>query len=503
MTVTILTGHVIDKLAGLPDESVHCCVTSPPYFGLRSYGTPPQVWGGDKECEHEWGSEGKPHHPGQVPDGKAVHAENAESQTKGFGKWCSRCGAWRGDLGLEPSVDLFIEHLVYIFRQVRRVLRSDGTFFCNIGDSFCSNGGAGGAMAATGLGAVSKEIMARPEAADGAFARWRKDYGEAKNKDLLMIPAILALALRADGWWLRSEIIWAKTAPMPESVLDRPTCAHEKVFLFAKSSRYFYDSEAVKEKAVSDHGSGNGYVRDARLSYGGRGSDQPWAPHGQSESDYGRLNNRQDELHNRIGRKGNAKTFRGGSAYTQGRAFDNSAEVERESHGNKPNTSMSRNMRNFWLLGPEPFPDAHFATFVSEIPRRAILAGTSEKGVCSACGAPWKRQTKTTRTRDGEPLEGSCPVNEGGVRIGASGVGHWRDKSETETLRWESTCKCDGVSIVPATILDPFAGAFTTSLVANRLGRNSISIELNPDYVRIGRARLQADAGMFYQEAAE
>jgi len=253
-----MIGHILDRLAELRDESVHCVVTSPPYFGLRDYGIEQQVW----------------------PDG------------------------WRGSLGLESTPALYIEHMVAVFREVRRVLRKDGTLWLNIGDCYAANGGQG-----TG----------------GNFARERRAYmqrnhrpptpANIKPKDLLGIPWMLAFALRDDGWWLRSEITWAKRAPMPESVTDRPTSATEKVFLLTKSARYFYDAEAVKEESVYD-GS-----QESERDFGGKGVDS----------------------------RPDRKPFR---AVTQ-----------------------KRNMRNWWLLGPEPFPEAHFATFPTEIPRRAILAG--------------------------------------------------------------------------------------------------------------------------------
>jgi DNA modification methylase len=267
--IRILVGHVLDRLRELPGESVHCCVTSPPYYGLRSYGTEPQVW----------------------PDG------------------------WRGDLGLEPTVELYLAHLVEVFREVRRVLRSDATCWINIGDSYVSGGRTSYRAGASGnKGNRANEAAPRPA-----------NSADVKAKDLLMIPAQLALALRADGWWLRSEIVWAKRAPMPESCTDRPTCAHEKVFLLSRSPKYFYDAEAVKEEAEY----GPSIPRDGAV-------EGPWT-----------------------GKEYSTGGFQGGSR--------------------APGNGGKRNMRNVWHLGPEPFPEAHFATFatfVSEIPRRAIKAGS-------------------------------------------------------------------------------------------------------------------------------
>ena len=201
-TTKLLVGDVRTRLAELADESVHCVVTSPPYFGLRSYGTPPQIWGGDPSCEHQWRERGRAHHPGQVPDGKAVHPENAIGQNAGSGQFCARCGAWRGDLGLEPTPDLYIEHLVGIFREVRRVLRSDGTLFLNIGDSYASTGGH------SAQGKSSARVGRANIDAQNAVCGFAGNRAGIKPKDLIGIPWMLAFALRADGWWLRQDIIW-------------------------------------------------------------------------------------------------------------------------------------------------------------------------------------------------------------------------------------------------------------------------------------------------------
>ncbi len=393
--------------------------------GLRSYGTEPQIWGGDPNHDHVWGEIGPSHHPGQVPDGKAVHRENAAGQTAGCGQFCV-CGAWRGDLGLEPTPDQYIQHLVEIFRECRRVLRDDGTFWLNIGDSYASGGRSTYRSGASdNKGHLVQNDMPRPTDSPGI-----------KPKDLLGIPWMLAFALRTDRWYLRSEIIWAKAAPMPESVTDRPTNAQEKIFLFSKSRLYFYDAEAVKEDAVSEHGSGNGYKRDERLTHrdknGARGQDQPWSD---------------------IGGK--------------------------------------RNLRNVWTLGPEPFAEAHFATFPTEIPRRCIAAGTSEKGICPECGAPWARIIEPTgHVNLREPAH--QPFNTP-TKTDSSG---WAPTTAA-TNRWRKTCGCLNNEAKVATVLDPFAGAGTTLMVADQMGRNAIGIELNPSYAEMARRRIEEDGGMF------
>jgi hypothetical protein len=228
-----------------------------------------------------------------------------------------------------------------------------------------------------------------------------------KPKDLCMIPWRVALALQADGWWLRSVICWAKKSPMPESVTDRPTSSWEPIFLMAKSERYFYDAEAVKEAAV--------------------------------------------QTGTQVRKAANGSTL-GGGAYGRSHLGDAIPEHERRATVDGPDsvveTSGTRNQRNVWHLGPEPYREAHFATFPTEIPRRAIKAGTSEKGCCAACGAPWVRATG-----------------------------------------WEPSCKC-GAGVVPCVVLDPFLGSGTTVAVARELGRHGVGCELNPEYAALARERI-------------
>ena len=215
--ITVYLGDVRQLLADLPESSIDCCVTSPPYWGLRDYGIPPQVWGGDPVCHHSW----------RTAAGDAT---------------CRSCGAWRGHLGLEPSPDLFVEHMVEVFRGVRRVLKSSGTVWVNLGD--CYNAGT------TAPRQPSLDRVGYWQAAGSMGDRRVKAPG-LKPKDLVGIPWRVALALQADGWYLRADLIWAKPNPMPESVTDRPTRSHEYVFLLAKSPRYFYDAEAIREPCAS------------------------------------------------------------------------------------------------------------------------------------------------------------------------------------------------------------------------------------------------------------
>ena len=226
-------------LSTLPESSVQCCVTSPPYWGLRDYGT--AKWeGGDAKCDHS---------PEKRGGRFATEVSAKQASNTGSGTMSARecpCGARRIDaqLGLEETPDAYVANMVAVFRAVRRVLRDDGTLWLNLGDSY--SGAAGGNNRGEGAGG-GKE---RGKAMGFGTLPKRKDLeGGLKHKDLAGIPWRVAFALQADGWWLRQDIIWHKPNPMPESVADRCTKAHEYIFLLTKSARYYYDNEAVKERA--------------------------------------------------------------------------------------------------------------------------------------------------------------------------------------------------------------------------------------------------------------
>lgn len=278
----IIEGDCLASMAGLDPESVQTCVTSPPYFGLRDYG-----------------------HDGQI--------------------------------GLEPTPDEYVARLVAVFREVRRVLRDDGTLWLNLGDSYA--GSAASAEPRPGSGRADGRV-------DDRGQRNRNGVGAVagvKPKDLLGIPWMVAFALRADGWYLRSEIIWAKPNPMPESVRDRPTKAHEQVFLLSKSPRYFYDADAIMEAAQYD------------------------GPNGQQQSPYAQgfgKRTPEQEAERRVKRR----TVREGIDVNGG--GQGSGEMSYPAH--------VRNKRTVWTVPTHPFAGAHFATFPPALIEPMILAGSAE-----------------------------------------------------------------------------------------------------------------------------
>jgi DNA modification methylase len=444
VTVAILVGDALSRLRELPDASVHCCVTSPPYYGLRAYGTNVQVWGGDPACAHEWSIPAaiktgrKPHDPGNYEGFRSAAYVGNREEGMVPGARCARCTAWRGELGSEPDPETFIANLVAVFAQVKRVLHPTGTLWLNLGDSYAGSGK--GTPGPNALIAHTQRQGFSGGGSDESVPRIATGQVPAgyKPKDLMLMPHRVALALQADGWWLRSAVVWAKKAPMPESVTDRPTSAYEMVFLLSKRATYFYDATAAREEA----------------EYGYR--EQPTATWDRA-----------------------------------GTAGKDPIRVTGTTRGANPETG--RNWRNVWHLGPEPYADAHFATFPTEIPRRAILAGTSARGVCPRCLAPWTRQTESefvklaTRRDTRKAIQPGAQMADINSRneMGFNRVTH---------LGWAPGCRCAAGEPRAATILDPFLGSGTTALVADRLGRDAIGIELNPEYARMARERIERDA---------
>jgi DNA modification methylase len=252
VSVRFLIGDARSRLKELPDESVHCCVTSPPYFGLRDYGTA-QWDGGDPACDHRAPSRfDYALNSGLGPTGVQTQGSNAGSGTvQQFRSVCGKCGARRIDsqIGLEESPAAYVAELVAVFREVRRVLRSDGTVFLNIGDSYAQNE-IRHRQGDTGSTLRNGNCKADEAWAAGTARTGRKLNHGLKPKDLIGVPWRLAFALQEDGWWLRQDIIWSKPNPMPESVTDRCTKSHEYVFLLTKSASYAYDAQAIAEPSA-------------------------------------------------------------------------------------------------------------------------------------------------------------------------------------------------------------------------------------------------------------
>jgi len=355
--IKFFQGNCIDKIKELEDNYIDCVVSSPPYYGLRDYGTA-SYDGGDPDCKHS------------ITDGivdnknnKLIERPDRASDKKN----CVKCGAKRIDkqLGLEPTYHEHIQNILELFRAMKPKLKDSATVWLNYGDSY----------AATVNGTKAKDIKNDDRGfVDKPFSTIQ---GSIKPKDLVMIPNRIAIALQDDGWWIRSEIIWHKPNPMPESIKDRPTSAHEKIWLITKNKKYYYDSDAIKEPVKE--------ISKKRVQYG--------------------LKHKHP---NNIGVA--------------------IPPVNTEKMGERfCNSDGKRNKRNVWTVTTKPCKEAHFATFPKDLIEPCIKAG--------------------------------CP--EGGV------------------------------------VLDPFGGAGTTGIVAQSLNRQAILIELNPEYIKISKNRIDKEFGMF------
>ena len=402
----ILPGSVSDERVWekIQDESIQCVVTSPPYWGLRDYGIP-------------------------------------------------------GQLGLEKTPEEYVANMASVFRFIWKKLRKDGVVWLNLGDTY-----AGSGAGTNDYRTPASISLSKPELYDGPRPQNKVPAG-LKAKDLCMIPARVALALQADGWYLRSEIVWFKRNPMPESVTDRPTKAHEMIYLLTKSPKYYYDQEAVrvpqKESSIE------------RAHYSQIGFNK-------SKSASGTVN-----------------------------YINNPNTIEETQR--KAIEGMGANLKTVWDIPTQSFNGAHFATFPEKIPELCIKAGTSEKGACSKCGSPWVRVVAKTnplrslnKGRNGfRPDEIKMEADKGASSAGCVDV---------KTLGWKPSCKCGGYFVqsdssrriekhswyrshwqervaakfpptVPCIVFDPFAGSGTTLRVAKRMNRDFVGIELNPKYI--------------------
>ena len=420
----------------LAAETVQCVVTSPPYWGLRQYaGEQREVWGGEPGHAHEW----------QARQARGLAwATPLEQQKKravttyggGSSAFCP-CGAWYGALGLEPTPDLYVQHIVEVFREVRRVLRKDGTLWLNLGDSYAGGGGYSPDAPSNRAGAKQSTMRGASGARGLPVARG------LKPKDLVGIPWMVAFALRADGWYLRSDIIWHKPNPMPESVTDRPTKSHEYLFLLTKSERYYYDADAIREAA-----------KDSEETFYAKLIKQPHK--GQRGKDG--VNDR----HNTAG--------------LQDATYN----------------PAGRNKRTVWTIATHPYAEAHFATYPDALVEPCIMAGSAAKA-CGVCGAPWERVTE----REGESARAraDATVYTGQAYSAAQSAPrgpkrNFGDATNT-TLGFQPTCG-HGDGSAASRVLDPFNGSGTTGAVAARLGREYVGTDLSADYLAMAGRRIGA-----------
>lgn len=396
----IFHGDARDALALLPDDSVDCIVTSPPYWGLRDYGVD-------------------------------------------------------GQIGLEDSPTEYVYQMMVIFKEARRALGAHGTLWLNLGDSYAAN---------RSYQVSDSKHQSHDFAGSGSFP-----VPEGlKPKDLIGMPWRVAFALQDDGWYLRSDIIWAKNNPMPESITDRPTKSHEYIFLLSKKSNYYFDQEAVREPAEW-----NRWGDQTNDKYEGSDSGAGWI---------------KSKTKHELMMKGRKSYPSGGTTGNRG------ADHIKGASGGMPSSHPGgRNIRSVWTIPTQPFADAHFAVFPIELPRRAIAAGCPPQ-VCTLCGEPRKRIVQRDiappeiREKDMTTLPSSDSQDFRIHNFSGQRYQDWLEEHPPETIGWTD---CGHDAYRTGVVLDPFFGSGTTALAARSLQRNTIGIEINKEYCELAARRLQ------------
>ena len=390
------------------------------------------MFGGDAGCEHVWGAQfARTVNPQRDHNGKGDFGttrgqeswRNGAGTTQNQGAFCSLCGAWKGQLGLEPTPELYVAHLMEYLRAIWRVLRDDGTLWLNLGDSYANT--------KQGNTNEAPDKRPRPYFEEGTHRmQFKKQIPPGlKPKDLVMIPFRVALAAQADGWWVRSVIIWSKPNPMPESVRDRPTTAHEYVFLLTKSKTYFYDADAIRE------------------------------PHAEKSF----------TVH--------TTPRKGTGVESKGERFN--SWLEEPGRGRQLNPA-GRNKRTVWEIATAAYSGAHYATFPPKLVEPMIL--TTPTKVCAECGAGYER---VTELHDPEGRLGKGYHDHADdLGRGQRGVFPAKGAPTRTTLGFRPTCSCNAQT-KPAVILDPFCGRGTVLKEARAKGRDWIGIDVDPQSIKL------------------
>ena len=463
--INLKIGNVLDKLKEIPDNSVDCVCTSPPYYGLRFYRAPDVIFGGDQACEHEWitQSVGLLHENRNNLTGtqEEVHNASGVAFIKKYDNLnagiCSKCGAWKGQLGLEPDYRLYLDHLLMVTAELKRVLKPSGTLWWNMGDSYNGN----------------KEGKTDKKVSD--YVKDAQD-GLVKNasptiplKSLMQLPTRFAIRMADEqGWILRNTLIWHKHNHMPSSVKDRLSNGYEFIFFFTKQKRYFFNLDAVRVPVKFPEDVARRMYQDkqANVNPFNKGTDA--ARH-----------TKQDMAHNRIG------------------TYSDPLHT-------KPLNPLGKNPGDVLELTTQLFKGAHLAVFPPKLPEFCIKAGSPEE-VCSACGKPKVPIIKITRPEGyKESLKETSKYENNIVR--SAEINHRSPNSSTnirplstifknsmntkrEIIGTKPTCTCNA-SFELGVVLDPFAGSGTTLLVAKQLGRSAIGIEISEEYAELIKKRL-------------
>lgn len=453
--LTKLAGDARAVLPTLPENHFHCCITSVPYWGLRSY----------------------------LPKD---HPDKAK------------------EIGTEPTFEIYLQHIVEVFDQVRRVLREDGTLWLNCGD--CYHTGAGSARSPGGK-CFGKSNPAIDSGAFPSSQANRMQQTGMKPKDLMMMPARVAMALQASGWYLRSMIPWIKRNAMPESVDDRPATAVEYVFLLSKSERYYYDRYAVMMPSsdrthprIGRDGSfkGNRVVDELRIETG-RVRSPGVNPKTAYPKNVDHVDHRKAgllALEKQCRPKQNESFAAGCSQYVVGERNRRNSDWLLESwqglltdEGGEPTA---------FVVNPKGTSIAHFAAFPTKLVAPMILAGTSEKGCCAQCGAPVIRQVEKPKVGkqdyNGKHVDTDKRAAQRNLMASCRaardefGLDHDNPFPPAKTVGWTASCACSA-GTVPCRVLDPFSGISTTLVVARDLGRASTGIDINAKYLDLAKIR--------------
>ena len=415
-TNKIYQGDCREIMRQWDDECIDMCISSPPYWGLRDYKLKPLIWGGDENCEHKFGSDRKVKY-NAVHHGAARRPwqEEMKMNEKNFGCFCSLCGAWKGQLGLEPTFDLYIKHLCDIFDEVKRVLKKEGSIWVNMGDSYGGANSRGSSGCRAGYGTER----------EGVFTR-------GTEKSLCCIPDRFKIEMGNRGWILRNTIIWHKPNPMPSSAKDRFTVDFEYLFFFVKNKKYYF------EQQFEEH--------DPNSLF--------WKTHPKGQKSCSRTNRR-----------------------------------ENKNDGTQPNKwlkellpSQGRNMRCVWTIPTMPCSEAHFAVFPEKLLMIPIKAGCPEF-ICKKCGKARVKIMNIVRDKETQTL--STKFRDNGSSHNFGGM-RWESHPEFEGY---TNCNCNA-GFEDGIVLDPFAGRGTTGIVAQKLGRRYILIDLSPEYVKMAKRNL-------------
>lgn len=436
----IIQGDALTVQKGIKSESIDMCLTSPPYWGLRDYGII-QIFGRDLDCKHIWGEEIIKRAYGNVGThpGTGNQKRDVMKGRENKGRFCIYCGAWKGQLGLEPTPELYIEHLTEIFNETQRVLKNEETLWLNIGDTYFGSG-----CGTNDYRTPASISISRPKLYDGPRPQNERQHLYLKPKSLCMIPERLAWSLIQNGWILRNKIPWIKPNCMPASVKDRFSNKWEYVFLFSKSRKYYFDLDAIREPYT-----------EPLNRWGGPKIDIPKKTKWKDKDKKTRW----------------AMSIR-----------------ERQS---RPNPS-GKNPGDVFIINTQPFPGAHFAVFPENLCEKPIKAGCP-KEICKNCGKPRKRISKSKftihngKTKTQYDTKKTSAGRLALLRQAAREAGK-EYSNERASMGW-TDCGCKA-GFEPGIILDPFSGAGTVGIVAKKLGRKFIGIDIKFEYCEMAKKRI-------------